>query len=1012
MSLVNLFRPASNLGWTPDADSVAAAAQGTLLRADNLTLDEKGALALRKGSAKLYTGLADLSTPASTYVSTVKSLAITGFNAPTTENTYRFIGVGNLLYRDGMTTGVTFDGSGDYATGTDSYQAFIARGKTKKKWDGATLNNWAIAAPVPAPTVQAVTAVSASIATYASGESPAQVTNEGTNQGFVTGSDGTSNGATSLLPNASGRISISKVFGSDQDFFNISGNTGNDTDLFDTFIWMSEPTRIQKVTVMFGLNVTTDPFLTDYYAFEFDITSGITNQVKDPAAYAKQAYSAYTTQMNAASTPQQITKLRTPDQVQAVLNQLGSAKIGPVSRERRDGQQASPAWAHLSVTRGQFHRVGGTSGRGWNTIRGFKVVVEMVPGYADTVYLNNAVFFGGGENALTGTYRVGYRYARDTGTYQELSPMSPLSADITLQQQGLQVTVPAAAIAGADPQVNQIWIYVGPSSSGTGGFLDNFYRFAFTGSNPNTSSLTIDEFKNFATGSITATDRTRLVNQGLSIPGATSNPDLILTIQMSEVTALTINESLEPNAVPPPDNIVAIDGPWTSRMFALTSDGYLWISGQRRPSTFSNQWVLDLRQWGNPQWMVHTVGGVYVGMSDDVILIAGTGAESPDHLQIDFTPIPQRVPNPPVDSCVFTDQNTIIFRAADGLMSLVGSTLLPLSKAGTNLLWRGQARHSVNPLNTATGRFRIAVYRFQLFMLAPEGTATTSTPIIWRYLAETNTWYRTQYPVNFASITREPNGNIVAGDDSGNLWQLETGVQDAGANIPIRLVTPIDDGGVPLNRKDAFDLQIHGTTGGIPATVGVYLDGASTPAQTYMAVTGASPDVFRTDATGLGVFLRAQLQITGSFNQFVLNGYNLSYRKRPQQVMSVDTGAVLPGIGAVSMTAEPHRWSWIRQVEVDCISPVNLTLTVFIDDVQRYQTTVNVVPGKRGLYRLTMPRGLGGARPRFLLQSTNPANFGPVGFEPYAIRVRSFISGNESDKNFMPVWPTGESSLS
>lgn len=986
----------------PDADSVASASDGVLLRADNLTIDEKGALALRKGSAKIFSGMQDLD------VHTTKTVTLTGFNEPSSAGTFRLMGVGNVLYKDGQTTDQTFDGTGDFAIGTDSYQAFISRGTTNKKWDGQTLNNWGIAAPTIAPTLSASAATSSTICSFASGESPAPTTNEGTSS-FVTGYDGVASNATQLVPSAAGRFSISKLFATDQDFLNFKGTAGSDTDLFDMFIWMSEPTKVKAITVMFGLNTTTDPYQQDYYAFEFDITKGITNQVKDHTSYSSQAYSKYTAQLGAALTPSKTTNLRTPEEVANVIARLGALKVGAVSRERRDSLAASPAWAHLSVTRGQFHRVGGTAARDWSTVRGFKVVYECVPGSTDVVDLQSAIIYGGGDRALTGRYRAGYRFVRDTGAYQELSPMSPLSADITLTQQALNITVPNAAIGAADPQANQIWIYLGPASTGTGSFLDTFYRFAVSGINVSNSSLRIEEFRrspvgsNFSgSGTEPKQARTRLINQGLSIPGAVANSDLVVSILKSEVDVLIENESAEPGATVPPINIVAIEGPVSSRMFALTTDGFLYVSGQRRPSTFSTYWVLDLRQWGTPLWMRRTVGGIYVGMTGDVILITGTGDESPNHIQIDLVPVAQHNPHPPVDACAYTNENSIIYRSSDGLVSITGADVQAVSQGMTSLLWRGQDRHNVPALNTVNGRFRLAVFRYTLFMLAPENPSTTSTNVIWRFA--NNTWTRTYYPVQFRSIYREPDGTLVAGDNIGNLWQLETGTQDDGANIPIYIQTPIDDGGAPLNRKDPFDIQIHLNTGGLAAQVNVKLDGSDTVTSTYSAST-IQPDVFRINASSLGVFLKAQLIISGSFNKFALQAYNITYRKRPQQVMAVDTGSIIS-------SAANTRWSWLRQVEIDCYSPVNLTMTIYIDDKLVYgPVTVTVVANNRGLYRLSLPKNLGGARPRVLFKTTNVDGAGSVGFEPYSIRVKSWSTGNETDKQLTPVWVAGDAGL-
>lgn len=981
MGVQNLFRRGGNLGWLPDADSVNAP-EGALLRADNIILDELGALALRKGSSKIYDSMADAD------IHTINTFLLTGFDE-SAEGTYRLSGQGSKLYKNGVDTGVEFDGSGDFAMGSDSYQAFIARGTTKKKFDGMSVRNWGIAAPSTAPSLEGSTAVSVTVASFNTAESPAFVVNEGTST-FATGYDATASGSMELTPDrGTGRASISKKFASDQDFFSIAGSDGADTDLFDIYVWLEEPKKVDTITIMFGMGTGDDAYRDDYYYFDFNIRNPDTVNVKDAGAYTAASYKKTVDRMQSVLSPDDITKVKTTRQVTEVLNRLGRF-AGPRSRERKDSQEASPAWAHLSVTRGQFNRVGGTANRDWSTIRAFKVVYTSTPGNTKKVRFDSAVLFGGGERALTGKFRCGYRFVRDTGTYYELSPISPISDDIVLTQQALEVTIPAAAISGADSQVNQIWVYL------FGGFLDTFYRVAVTGSTANNSSMRIDEFSTTADGAIDASDRTRLVNQGLSIPGFSANNDMVLTIFKSELDALIENEALEPGCVGPPDNIVAIEGPYASRTFALTDEGWLFPSSQRSPSTFSVYHAIDLRRWGTPLWMRRTNGGIYVGMTADVIRISGSGDESPDRTIVDLYAEPLHVAHPPIEETAHTDGNNIVYLSADGLMNLNGVALVPVSQAQTSLLWRGYTRHGIQPLNLTTGRFRLATDNQALYMLAPEGDSTTSTNVIWRYMQ--SKWARLVYGADFRSIYQEPDGTLVAGDTEGNLWKLNDGFQDEGENIEVTILTPIDDGGDPLRRKDPFDFQLHMDTSGDTATITVYKDGSDDEVAEYEASTSTA-SVYRINVSEvaddpIGTFLRLQLKLTGEFFHFVLQVFNVSYRSRPQMMMAVDTDAIIP----------PVRFDWLRWIEVDCYSPVDLTMTVFMDDVQVHEATVPVVANKRGNYIVSLPKGIKGSRPRILLTTTSDDGSGAVGFEPYMIKAKFDTSGSETDLESVIVW--------
>src|SRR3990167_996307 len=280
-SVSNLFKRI-RLQWLPDADAVNAP-DGALLRADNLVPDKVGALDLRRGSTSIYESL-DGGTDDSVHSLHTVELA--------NGTTYRVKGVGDKVYINGVSQG-TFDGSGDTSIGDDSYQLFMARGATKKKFDGTNWNNWGIAAPIAAPTLAAVTSVTKTIAAFNNSESPATTIPEGSGAiGGAADAGGTSNEATKLLPDASTyRGVIQRLFSSDQDFFTISGVEGTETDLFDIYLKLDNPRDVESVKVIFGVdNSSTVPFTTDRFEFEFNLQSKKEIPIKD---FASEGYSAY-----------------------------------------------------------------------------------------------------------------------------------------------------------------------------------------------------------------------------------------------------------------------------------------------------------------------------------------------------------------------------------------------------------------------------------------------------------------------------------------------------------------------------------------------------------------------------------------------------------------------------------------------------------------------------------------------------------------------------------------------
>jgi len=969
-----MFRTTSGWRWHPDADSVNAP-DGVLLHATNTIPDATGARVLRRGSRDIYTGFADLN--------------VNALYSPILQGTkYRFAGVDDQVYRDGMSFGTAFDGSGDISFGDDAYQAFFARGTTKKKFDGSNFYNWGIDAPAYAPTLSAIDAITETVATFDSGESPAFTIHEGTSN-FVSDYDGNANSALELIPSSDAVASASKKFSSDQDYLDIGGSVGSNTDLFDVRVHLAKPKKVDKVTIMFGLGTGTDPFVDDYYYFDFDLKNDVETGLKDPRVNSVDAYTASTERLLSVLTPDEVTNVRSPAVAGDVVKRLTELR-GGTTVPRRDTQSASPAWGHFTVSRGQFKRVGTTSGRNWKTVRGFKIAYNVSSGSTDSAYFDDAIWTGGGARSLNGNFRVGYRYARQyldaagAEIYTELSPMSPISDDLNLAQQTLQVTIPAAALTAKDAQVDQIWIYM------YGGWLDTYYRVAITNAAP-ASGMTIDEISSRRGGTTNfdqPEERARLTSHGFSLaPGAGSgSSDLQIAIFKSELDALIENEPFEPGSVGPPDNVIGIAGPWRKRMFVLTSEGWLYVSSGKRPSSFSVYHAIDLRRYGDPYWVIEAGEQIYIGCSKDIIRIAGSGNLDAGGVLVDLYPQEMSVANPPVDASAATDGNAIIYRSGDGPMMLNGASLQPIPFAGTSLLWKNRERHNIEPLNTLDGRFRFEVDNHNLYMLAPEGEDSPEIPSkVWKYMPDHQQWCRFDYEHGVLSIWREYDGTLLVGTSDGRVREIESGTGDNEGGIYVDILTPIDDGGNALGRKDAADLQIHVDTGGSVGRVEFFNDG-DTLGTTSVLFTTTQEEVYRASLASLGTFLKTQANFTGSFTSFSLQAFGISYRQRPQQVMRLDTGHIIPPEGG--------DLAWINQVELDTYSPVDLQMLVYKNGTLHDTVPITVDPNERDVYTLVPRRGTKGRRLQLIFVTTNNAGQGDVGFEPYGIRVRHVGTGN------------------
>jgi hypothetical protein len=255
---------------------------------------------------------------------------------------YRFAGTESSVYGgtangDLALLGSGFAGEGDISIGDDAYQAFFARGNTRKKYDGTNYHNWNIAAPAVKPTVAAINAITSEVASFngashVTPDSPAFVVNEGAGaeaDGYASGGVDAF-GALEMTPSASpgpGSVaSATKKWTGDQDFQDIGGSVGSETDLFDMRVAMDNPKKVDTVRVMFGLNTGNDPFADDYYYFDFNIKENEEVDLKDPEVNAVAAYNAATSSLLSTLTAAEITNVRSPEAAGRVVKRLTSLR--------------------------------------------------------------------------------------------------------------------------------------------------------------------------------------------------------------------------------------------------------------------------------------------------------------------------------------------------------------------------------------------------------------------------------------------------------------------------------------------------------------------------------------------------------------------------------------------------------------------------------------------------------------------------------------------------------------
>jgi hypothetical protein len=802
-----LARSSFALGWRPDLDAVGAP-PNALLRMDNLVLE--GATPVLRPPARKIAFYADLD---------VHSL----FTSILSGTRYRLVGAGDTIYINGSPLVTSVDGSNDVAFGSAFGQILMARGTTRHKYHG-TLAPWGLDPPGTAPTVAPVASDGK---TFFDGTVATMVQDEGDDEtpqpmAAAVGYDLVAGSATAFWPKPSTkRAVITHQMGAPTDFTTYdAGATGTPDDLITLYFYAQEPTKIVSVRLI--VDVHQADFREDWYEH----------------SWAGDEF----TPLTPGDVP--IQTGQTPAERQAVIDKVlewdrshgrdldAQVLQNALAQQASTIRQEAESWSKLQVRRGGMTRVGSTTGANWTTVGAVRVIVTTTGDTECRLDLCRLI-----ENTISGTYKWCCVNANDTGTYVALSGPSPLSAEVQIQAQAADITVPSGP-------GTSVWVFR------MGGILDTFYRVAV-----------------------------------LSAAGGTVR-DLV-----SDVEALSVNIKLEADNTLPPSGIIGIAGPYYDRTMCLTSDGYLWVSRRRNPESFATGQAI--RVCGAEEralWVRQSLGGLHVGTTRDIYRIEGTGAELPDGT-IDLTKTGLHVDHPPITDGVAQDGNLLLYVSRLGWRAISGAGSQSIV-GDTAKLYQNQVRHGVGPINLASGRFRATIGNQQLLALTPEASETTATATIYRNAPADGqgVWYRTYYPTQWRSLYTEPDGTILAGDTAGQVWQIDAPGYthgDDGDPIYVELWTPVDDDGKAFQRKDPEDLRVSVATGTGGGTGALHFDGSGTPAVTFAVgtATGDPPSLVSLAAIAATPFWRAQLRVThaaldGSF-AFKFRGFGLAYRAHP-----------------------------------------------------------------------------------------------------------------------------------
>lgn len=947
-------------GWNPSVDLINANPNAQP-RMDNLVLDEIGGLSLRKGQNCLTTtaitdgpvhGLFTVwqEEVRGRYAAADSAAGATGIYAA-----YGGAAFGQILSN--------IDGDGDVSFGADMGQVFITRGTThyKNEVSAHTSRGWGIPAPLRKPTLEAIPSDGKTFSDFDNNETNAWVASEGVLTAGI-GYDEAVDGSRSLEVNrTTAKGTITKTFTTTQNFaLYDGGDTGTDEDLIEFYLWIEQPDFLDYISLQIDCNPDDNRasarFRDDYFYVEVNTTDATTMKL-DPHEERER------------STDGTLTRTRRED----IRERDGRSHGGKEDTTDPQGgggltlRSRNGAWAHFSIPRGKFFRVGSTTGKGWDTIKAVQFTVQYATdilvkvGQVEpgpwSVRFDKMRIIGGAHHPYTGKYRVCVQYESRLSKYSAKSGISPISEEIDLKANGIKVTT---RITDAEyGWITHLRVYL------AGGTIGGFYKAKVIEAAAPSNGFTI-----------------------FTIVLDTSDRDLLIQ-----------NSPLDYNVNTPPDDIVSIAGPFDQRLFCLTEDG-LYVSLQNDPDAYSSDHVLQLPgKAATPRFIVNIAGEPILATSRDFYRVVGDGSVAPDGI-INYRFEAMNIP-PALTNFYAQEGNRLVYLAADGFRVFEGLSSTPL-RGAVDLLFQEMTRYGVNPpnLGSAPGRFKGGIRNNKLYVMIPESTPSNNIGAVYVLNMSSGAWYRFVYPTKQDILYREPDGQLLTGDLTGTILHIEanTGVGDqiVGGGyqaIPVTWYTKSHDGGAPLNFKEAEDFRMYGFESDVAATINLHSDENETAFKTLTI----SSDALLQEATSVYSFRRCQMRLTGSFKTFKVRSWSLTYRRRPAPRVFWDSGYIRLG---------HQKLVHLRKMIIMMRVQGWVDLRVYFDDelvtTEVIDAAVTVGVPVLTMHQVDFEREVWGRQIRITLQSQSNLDAGA--FEPYWAEVYHKTSGNQGlDKKFIPI---------
>lgn len=511
----------------------------------------------------------------------------------------------------------------------------------------------------------------------------------------------------------------------------------------------------------------------------------------------------------------------------------------------------------ITATRGQFQREGIDSQLDWKHVTAMNVVAIAL---SRTWYLvGPQKFTGGAKGQLNGLYEYARMDVRNNGIYQAKSILQPNNF-VNYVVNGFTTVI----AGGADPQVNEVWIFRRSVTVATSN--EKWREFVFD--RPNLPQL-LDRW--YRVGVIQG-------NSGQ------------IDDKMSDTAAIALNitANLFLQSVQNITGfIIGMEGLFNERMLYVTTDS-IYLSDRLNPDAVDTRYTI--RAFGDPTeknlWLKKISNDVMIlATTKEHYEITGTLLDLPDGtLDVRIIPIGEKYPSLSADFAYVS--GGIFYPAADGIRATNGSNSQLISQP-LRLLWQGEDRHGVPGvavLSNNNARYCMAVGKTKLYVGVP---MTDGTRRLFVYDLVKQVW-RLQYTDPIALGTT-PTDRVLAGynDPSEGLWELEvgTGVQAiAGTQgFPFTFQTVYDSNGQPRNRKDTFTLKIVSDCGGSQVDIYVAKDGGTFTFLGFMNHSGLATRDFDISTYTLGFRYAVRLVDHATVTSFHLYEMTVEYEARPEQ---------------------------------------------------------------------------------------------------------------------------------